>query len=323
MMDLTEISALVNPELEAMNQVIDQCLETEVTLIPTLTKHILNSGGKRIRPLLVLLSAKALGYTGLHHINLAASLELIHTATLLHDDVVDTSGLRRGKQTANIVWGNASSILVGDFLYSRAFQLIVNLNHPEILQVLADATNVIAQGEILQLLSCRNADTDEAQCLKIIRAKTGTLFSIATQQMAMLADCDHQQINALADYGMNLGIAFQLIDDALDYCADTQSIGKNFGDDLSEGKPTLPLVYALNRADNQQKKIIRTAIEQANQQNLASILETISTTQAIDYTYQLAHQHKERAIAQLEMVPDSIYRLALNELANFTLERRH
>ncbi len=323
MVDLTPITALVQDDLVRMQQLLDQCLHSEITLIPKLSKHLVDSGGKRLRPLLVLLSAYALNYTGQAHIPLAASLELIHSATLLHDDVVDASGLRRGKKTANTVWGNAASILVGDFLYSRAFQLIVNLEYPCILQSLAEATNIIAEGEILQLLSCRDPDTNEQQCLRVIRAKTGTLFSIATQNMAMLAQRSAIEIQAMADYGMNLGIAFQLVDDAFDYCASEENIGKNCGDDLMEGKPTFPLIYALKHAGPKGKQQIRHAIKQASCESLTDILATIEATGAIAYTYQLAKSHLDQAFMCLCTIPESPYRDALAHLLEFVVQRTY
>lgn len=281
-MDLAPIIALVKNELNQVDALIDSCLCSEIPLIPELAKHLIDSGGKRLRPLIALLSAKNFGYIGEGHIQLAASLELIHTATLLHDDVIDGSELRRGKKTANSLWGNSASILVGDFLYSRAFQLISKINDSRVLTSLADATNTLSQAEILQLLSCYNANVDEEYCLKIIQGKTGVLFSIAAEQPAILTKRPQAEISAMANYGAHLGIAFQLIDDALDYSGICSQLGKNLGDDLAEGKPTLPLMYALKQANSEQAQLIREAITQGNQQHLTAILAILHSTSAID-----------------------------------------
>lgn len=322
-MDLAPITVLVKNDLDQVDALIDQCLYSEIPLIPELAKHLIESGGKRLRPLIALLSAKAINYTGKGHVQLAASLELIHTATLLHDDVIDGSELRRGKKTANSLWGNPASVLVGDFLYSRAFQLISQIQNSRVLISLADATNTLSQAEILQLLSCHNIEVDEEYCLKIIEGKTGTLFSIAAEQPAALAGRPETEISALAKYGLHLGIAFQLIDDTLDYSGTSLELGKSLGDDLAEGKPTLPLIYALQHANAEQAQLIRTALAQYNQTHLTAIVDILQTTQAIVYTQQLAQHHIQQALMHLEVIPDSDYRQALAQLAIFACERSH
>jgi octaprenyl-diphosphate synthase len=322
-MDLAAITTLVKNDLDRVDTLIDQCLYSEIPLIPELAKHLIESGGKRLRPLIVLLSAKTIRYTGDGHLKLAASLELIHTATLLHDDVIDESELRRGKKTAHSLWGNPASVLVGDFLYSRAFQLISQIQNSRVITSLADATNTLSQAEILQLLSCHNDKIDEEYCLKIIEGKTGTLFSIAAGQPAILAGCPETEISALAKYGLHLGIAFQLIDDALDYSGSSLEFGKSLGDDIAEGKPTLPLIYALQQASAEQAQLIRTALTQNSQKHLAAIVEIMQATQAIVYTQHLAQHHIQQSLVHLEVIPDSDYRQALAQLAKFASERTY
>lgn len=322
-MQLDAIRALVQTELDAINQLLSHCLQSPIALINQLTQHIIQSGGKRIRPLLVLLCARAFSYQGKTHVELAAIIELIHTATLLHDDVIDASNLRRGKQTANAIWGNTASVLVGDYLYSRAFQMMVNLRNLEIIELLAQATNTIVEGEVLQLTNCGDPETTESRYLEVIHFKTGTLFEVAAKLGAVLNQCSPHQITSMATYGLNLGIAFQLIDDALDYCGTPDEIGKNSGDDLAEGKPTLPLIHALCHGTTQQQQNIRQAIETRSNENIDSIIQTIESTQAIAYTYQLAKQYIVEAIKQLDHIPESPYREALFNLAKFAIERRH
>lgn len=321
-MDLTAIRTLVQNDLAAADHLIDECLHSEIALIPRLGHHLIHSGGKRLRPLLVLLSAHAFSYRGEKHIDLAAIIELIHTATLLHDDVVDTSELRRGQSTANAIWGNAASILVGDFLYSRAFQRMVAINNLEVMGVLANATNTIAEGEILQLLNCKNPHTTETEYMNVIRAKTGTLFATATQMGPVLCQNLTMQ-TAMMHYGMHLGTAFQLIDDALDYSSSSEALGKNCGDDLAEGKPTLPLLYVLQHGTTEEKQCVTQAIANASRDHLDLILKAIESTGAIAYTYQLANQHIKQAIRYLSDVPDSPYRQALSALAQFAVERSY
>lgn len=320
-MDLTAIRNLVQADLNQSDALISECLSSEISLIPKLSHHLIDSGGKRLRPLLVLLSAHAFSYQGEYHINLSAIIELIHTATLLHDDVVDHSELRRGQSTANAIWGNAASVLVGDYLYSRAFQMLVKINNSEVMKVLAGATNTIAEGEILQLINCKNIEITEAEYLNILRGKTGALFSTATQMGPLLCESSHSMIQAMGHYGMHLGVAFQLIDDALDYNTSSSLLGKNQGDDLAEGKPTLPLIYVLKHGNASQKKYVKSALQEANRGNLSAILDAIESTGAIAYTSELAKQHSHQAIKYLADVPDSQYRSALEALANFAVER--
>lgn len=322
-MDLAPITDLVKSDLNQVDVLIDRCLYSDIPLIAELAKHLINSGGKRLRPLIALLSAKAFGYEGEAHIQLAASLELIHTATLLHDDVIDGSELRRGKKTANNLWGNSASVLVGDFLYSRAFQLISQINNSRVLTSLADATNTLSQAEILQLLSCHNVDVDEEYCLKIIRGKTGVLFSIAAEQPAILTKRSEAEISGMAHYGTHLGIAFQLIDDALDYSGTSLELGKSLGDDLAEGKPTLPVIYALQHANAEQAALIKTALTQGSQKHLTSIIDIMQSTLAIDYTRNLAEQYIHQALVYLKIIPDSAYRRALAQLAKFASTRTY
>lgn len=322
-MDLSAIRALVEVDLAAADNLIDECLQSEIELIKLLGQHLIHSGGKRLRPIVVLLAARAFSYPGDKHIVLAAIIELIHTVTLLHDDVVDASELRRGRKTANAVWGNAASVLVGDFLYARTFQLMVGIGNLQIIKILADATNTISKGEILQLLNCKDPDTSEARYMEVIAAKTGALFATAAQMGPVLCQCSEQEITALFNYGMNLGIAFQLIDDALDYSAETETLGKNRGDDLAEGKPTLPLIYALQHGNAEQANIIRQAIQQASCADLAVILHAIESTGAITYTYQRASAHIDQAIQYLDAVPESPYRAALIALAKFAVARAY
>jgi octaprenyl-diphosphate synthase len=322
-MDLTPIQALVKADFDKVDSLIDQCLCSEIPLIPKLAKHLIHSGGKRLRPLIVLLSAAAFNYQGKAHLLLAATLELIHTATLLHDDVIDSSALRRGKKTANTLWGNSASILVGDLLYSRAFQLMVEVNNLRVLKSLADATNTLSQSEILQLVNCHNSDLGENQYLKIIEGKTGILFSIAAQQAAILSERSEAEIIAMSNYGLYLGIAFQLIDDTLDYTGSTMRIGKTQGDDLAEGKITLPLIHALQHADRKQANLIRAAISQGERKNLNAIIDIIKSTHSIDYIYQRAEEYVEKARANLQIIPDSICRQALATLAEFAIVRHH
>ncbi len=306
--------------MDAVNETIHQRLRSNVTLINQLGHYIINSGGKRLRPLLVLLSARALGYQGRAHIQLATIIEFIHTATLLHDDVVDASELRRGNETANSIWGNEASVLVGDFLYSRAFELMVELGNPEIMAVMAHATNTIAEGEVLQLLNCHDADTSEESYIEVIQFKTAKLFEAAGKLAALISpEPGHQ--DALARYGMHLGTAFQLIDDVLDYSASSEQIGKNIGDDLAEGKPTLPLIHAMRVGTSAESAIIRQAIETGGLDNIDAVLKTIESTDALAYTAGSAKGEAQKAREALRDLPDSPYREALSSLAEFAVTR--
>jgi octaprenyl-diphosphate synthase len=322
-MPLDSIRSLVLADLEATDTFIFTELQSSIDLINQLIHYILNCGGKRIRPLLVLLGARAFNHTAQQHITLAAAIELIHTATLLHDDVVDNSVLRRGHETAHMIWGNEASVLIGDFLYSRAFQLIVKLQNLPIMDIFASATNIIAEGEVLQLVNCRNPDTSEAAYFEVIQRKTAKLFEVACQLGATLSNSSSQEARAMQHYGMNLGIAYQLIDDALDYNASAEQTGKNIGNDLAEGKTTLPLIHALKRGTPAEVALIREAIQTGSSNHLNSILAIIESTSAIEYTANAAKKHAKEASIALTHIPDSPYRHALNELTEFVVERNH
>ncbi len=323
MIQLDSIRNLVNDDLKAVNALIVDNLASPITLIQQLGQHIILSGGKRLRPLLALLSAKCFNYQGSGHIRLAAIIEFIHTATLLHDDVVDESNMRRGQETANAIWGNQASVLVGDFLFSRAFQMMVDLDSLKVMGILADASNTIAAGEVLQLMNCHEPETTETRYMEVIQAKTAKLFSAATQLGAHIAGQPETIEMAMAEYGRCLGNAFQLVDDALDYSGNVEEMGKNIGDDLAEGKPTLPLIYALQQANPTQRQLLTQAIREGSLNSLSEILEAIASTKAIEYTYAAARREALTAIEALHCVPDSPYRDALIELANFTIDRNY
>ncbi len=322
-MSFEPIKQLLAADMAIVDQVIRTRLHSEVALVSQVGEYIVNSGGKRLRPALVVLSAKALGYAGKHHHDLAAVVEFIHTATLLHDDVVDESDLRRGRATASALFGNAASVLVGDFLYSRAFQMMVQVNDMRIMQTLADATNTIAEGEVLQLLSCHDANVDAASYLRVIHCKTAKLFEAAMRLGAILARVDNAREQAVAEYGMHLGTAFQLVDDVLDYSGDEQATGKNLGDDLAEGKPTLPLIYAMQHGNASQAALVRTAIEQGDLGRFAEVLEVIKQTGALEYTRQQAQQESDAACAALAVLPESEYKQSLLQLAHFAATRQY
>lgn len=321
-----EIRALVEIDLASLDQLIVEQLRVDVPLIQHLATHIIESGGKRLRPLLVILVARALGYSASQHCCLAAIIEFVHTATLLHDDVVDGSDLRRGRKTANHIWGNEASVLVGDFLYSRSFQMMVMLQDLRIMSILANATNIIAKGEVLQLLSCRNWEMAEADYMRIISNKTATLFSAAAETAAIIAGATSEQQQALADYGLYLGIAFQLLDDILDYQATSEQWGKKQGHDLAEGKLTLPLIYALKHGSATEQALFKDAITAAGDidpENFARIRQTIESTGGIAYTYDRAAAHTERALAALSVLPASSYHDALCALARLAVQRTY
>ncbi len=323
-MSIDYIKRLIGPDMEAMDEVIRIKLHSEVVLVRQVGEYIINSGGKRLRPTLVVLSAGALGYEGKYHHSLAAIIEFIHTATLLHDDVVDESELRRNKATANALFGNAASVLVGDFLYSRSFQMMVEVNNMKIMEVLADATNTIAEGEVLQLLNCRNPDVNEENYLRVIRYKTAKLFEAATRLGAIISNASPDIEASMAAYGMHLGTAFQLTDDMLDYSGNYQDIGKNLGDDLSEGKPTLPLIYAMKIGSKEQNRIISEAIKNGgNDGMLESVLEVIHETDSLDYTRKKAEAESCMAVEKLSMIPNSDYKDCLLKLATFAVERNY
>ena len=322
-MDLKAIRGLIQADLNAVDDLIGGRLDSNILLIDQLSQHIIQGGGKRVRPMLVLLSAKALGYEEKHHIALAAIVEFIHTATLLHDDVVDDSQMRRGNETANAIWGNEASVLVGDYLFSRSFQLMTEINSLKVMKILADASNTIAKGEVLQLVNCHDPETTEERYLEVIEAKTAKLFSAATQLGAVITEQPDDIEQALTDYGLHLGIAFQLIDDALDYEGSAEELGKNVGDDLAEGKPTLPLIHALKHANEEQQDLIQHTILHGSLENLKEIQEAIAATGALEYTYQRAREEAELAIEKLQQVPDNEYKQALINLADFVIKRHY
>ena len=304
-----------------VDQVIRARLHSEVALVRQVSEYIIHSGGKRLRPALVVLAAKAMGHAGVQHHELAAVVEFIHTATLLHDDVVDASSLRRGRDTANALFGNSASVLVGDFLYSRAFQMMVSLHNLRIMEVLSDATNVIAEGEVLQLMNCNDPDIDEAAYLRVIRYKTAKLFEAAGRLGAIVQNAPREQEDALGDYGMHLGTAFQIIDDVLDYSGTSDVIGKNVGDDLAEGKPTLPLLFAMKHGSPEQAEVIRDAIKQGDASRFDEILSIVRSTGALDHARQQAEMETRLASGALSKIPDSQYKTALLELSAFAVSR--
>jgi octaprenyl-diphosphate synthase len=317
------IISTIAADMEAVNDVIRQRLHSEVALVNQIAEYIISAGGKRIRPVLVLLVANAYSYKGAAHHELAAVVEFIHTATLLHDDVVDESSLRRGRATANALFGNAASVLVGDFLYSRAFQMMVSLNNMRIMSILSDATNVIAEGEVLQLLNMHDPDVTQDSYLQVIRSKTAKLFEAAAELGALVAGANDEQIAAAGEYGRSLGTAFQLIDDVLDYAGDASEIGKNVGDDLREGKPTMPLIYLMEHGTEEQRQLVRSCIETGDEQHFDAILSAITSSGALDYTRREAQKAAQRAIAAIAAMPDSRYKDSLLQLARFAVDRNH
>ncbi|MCB1881506.1 MAG: polyprenyl synthetase family protein, partial [Gammaproteobacteria bacterium] len=294
-MDIAAIHALIEGDMKLVDALILRRLQSDVVLINQVGHYIVNSGGKRLRPMIVLLAARALGYQGRDHIDIAAIIEFIHTATLLHDDVVDGSDKRRNRDTANSVWGNATSVLVGDFLYSRAFEMMVDVNMMRVMEILSHATNRIAEGEVLQLLNCNDADIDEQKYFEVILRKTATLFEAGAQLGAVLCGAGAEQEKALAAYGRHLGIAFQIIDDALDYSSSDKEIGKNIGDDLAEGKPTLPVLRAMQVGTVVQQQALRDAIERGGRDRIDVVMNAIESTDAIEYTSRLAKEEAEKA----------------------------
>ena len=317
-----DISALAHGEMQAVDRLISTSLKSDVALVSQVSEYIIRSGGKRLRPLIVLLAARALGYDGDQHIRAAAIIEFIHTATLLHDDVVDSSSRRRGQDSANAVFGNQASVLVGDFLYSRAFQMMVDIDSMRVMQILADATNTIAAGEVMQLMSVHDPDTTEENYRQVIYRKTARLFEAGAQIAAVLTGRDAAVEAAMIRYGRNLGTAFQLVDDALDFDASAEELGKNLGDDLAEGKATLPLIYAMAKGSDKQRNVIRNAILEGGLKHLAEIQQVIEATGALDYTEMKARQAADMAIQDLDAIQDSEYKQSLIEIAGFAVHRR-
>lgn len=320
-MDISKIRELVDHDMQAVNQLILNRLESDVVLINQIGHYIINSGGKRLRPMLVLLAARALGYQGDKHIDLAAIIEFIHTATLLHDDVVDESDMRRSNETANAVWGNAASVLVGDFLYSRSFEMMVDVNLMPVMEILSHATNRIAEGEVLQLLNCHDPDVTEDSYREVILRKTAVLFEAGTRLGAIISESDKTIEKAMADFGLHLGIAFQMIDDALDYGSSDIDIGKNIGDDLAEGKPTMPLIRAMQQCSGDDKNLLRSVIEKGGTDQTEQVLKIIQSTDAIKYTFKQAELEADKAIESLHSIPDSPQKQALIALANYAVKR--
>lgn len=317
------IAQSIAADMEAVNAVIRQRLHSEVSLVNQIAEYIISAGGKRIRPVLVLLLANAYGYRGSAHHELAAVVEFIHTATLLHDDVVDESSMRRGRQTANALFGNAASVLVGDFLYSRSFQMMVGLDDMRVMRILSDATNVIAEGEVLQLLNMHDPDVTHESYLKVIRSKTAKLFEAAAELGALVGGAGDAQIAAAGEYGRSLGTAFQLIDDVLDYAGDAAEIGKNLGDDLREGKPTLPLIWLMENGTPEQRQLVRSCIEHGDEEQFEAVLAAVTSSGALDYTRRQAEQAARRAAEAIASLPESVYKASLQQLCSFAVDRNH
>jgi octaprenyl-diphosphate synthase len=319
--NIDKLRSVIDADMRAVDEVIRKKLYSEVTLISKISDYIIHSGGKRLRPALVLLSAGAFGYKGSAHHELAALVEFIHTATLLHDDVVDESKMRRGKQTANALFGNAASVLVGDFLYSRAFQMMVSVGSMRVMEILSEATNVIAEGEVLQLMNVHDASIDEENYLRVVRYKTAKLFEAATRLGAIISNSSKIDEDAMASYGIHLGTAFQLIDDVLDYSGDQDQMGKNIGDDLAEGKPTLPLIYAMRMGSKKHADVVRHAIEQGGLEDLDAVIEAVKATGALDYARGQAQYEANVASAAIAHLPHSIYKDCLLQLSKFAVTR--
>lgn len=321
-MDFNAIQRLTANDMAKVNETIQNQLNSDVALINQLGLYIVSGGGKRLRPLLAVLSAKALGYQGEHHTTAAAFIEFIHTATLLHDDVVDESDMRRGKATANAAFGNAASVLVGDFIYTRSFQMMTKLGSLKILELMSDAVNIIAEGEVQQLIKCNDPSVTEDDYMQVIYSKTARLFEAATQIGAILCDAPEEVETALKNYGKYLGTAFQLIDDVMDYTSDGEEMGKNVGDDLAEGKPTLPLLYAMQNSSGAKAELIKEAIEKANgMDHLEQILSIMEETGSLQYTQDKAIQEADKAIAELKVLPEGEYKEALVTLAHLAVNR--
>ena len=321
MQNFSEVHALMKSDLVMMDEILVNRLDSNVDLISQMSQYIINSGGKRIRPLLLLLCARATNYKGDYHHSMAVVIELIHTATLLHDDVVDSSSIRRGHETANELWGNAPSVLVGDFLYSRAFEIMVEPNSMEIMKILSKATNQISEGEVLQLLSIKNANVSQTEYFEVIERKTACLFKAACQIAGILAESNKNVINGLGSFGMHLGNAFQIIDDTLDYESNSSVIGKEVGDDLSEGKVTLPMIYALENTKGSEKATLSNAITNADSSNIDNIINILLSVNAFEYSRKVAKNESTKALKFLEVIPNSEYRSALQLLCELSLDR--
>lgn len=316
-----QLNPIVEPQFDAVTDYILKNLGSNVPLVERIAHHIVESGGKRLRPLLVLLAANACGYQGDKHVPLAAVIEFIHTATLLHDDVVDHSELRRGKSTANANWGNAPSVLVGDFLYSRAFQIMVEIGSMDVMKVISHATTIIAEGEVMQLLNQRNPDLGEEAYLQVVLGKTAMLFEAATEVGAILAQASDSDREAMRLYGRHLGIAFQIVDDLLDYLSDAETLGKNVGDDLAEGKTTMPLIHSMRVGTDADKELIRHAIRQGGLEDLSPIIETVQRNGSVDYTREQALEQIAKAKQAIAEIADTSFKTTLNQIADLAIER--
>lgn len=321
-MNYKDIQNLIQNDIVKADEALVKYLNSDIALINQMSDYIINAGGKRLRPLLLLLCARATNYQGEYHYLMAAVIELIHTATLLHDDIVDESDMRRGKNTANEVWGNAASILVGDFLYSRAFEMMLKPKSMRLITILSKATNEIAQGEVLQLLNCQNANLTEAEYYQVIKRKTATLFQAATQIGGILSVVNKPQENALRNYGLHLGNAFQIIDDMLDYQSDTTIIGKKVGDDCSEGKATLPIIYALKNTLGADKQLLKNVINNADNSKIQQVIEILQSVNAFDYAREQAQKSTDLAKQSLDVIQDSEYKDALIALCDLSLQRK-
>lgn len=330
-MQIEAIYKSVEDEFEAVNRLITTQLSSDVPLVEKIAQYIVESGGKRMRPLLVLLSTRALAENNEHQdieslsnsdfCKLATIIEFLHTATLLHDDVVDTSNMRRGRSTANAKWGNAPSVLVGDFLYSRAFQMMVEIGSIPVMNILSDATNIIAEGEVFQLMNCKNPDVSEEAYFEVIKNKTAMLFQAASHSAAILSNANPETCDALKNFGLELGLAFQLVDDMLDYVGDAETMGKNIGDDLAEGKPTLPLIYAMQNGTEDERQLIRKSIRQGDASKIEAICAAVIRSGALNYTEEAAKDCYRKACKNLDILPDSIYKDALFGLAKLAINR--
>ena len=320
-MQVKDIYAIIEQDFSDVDTLIREQLSSRVPLVEKIAEYIVSSGGKRLRPLLVIMTAKALNASSSDSTKLATVIEFLHTATLLHDDVVDTSDMRRGKPTANEKWGNAPSVLVGDFLYSRSFQMMVELQNLKVMDILSNSTCVIAEGEVLQLVNCKNPDTTEEQYMDVIKGKTAMLFEASTHSAAVLCNATPEQEEALKNYGHHLGMAFQLVDDVLDYEGDAETMGKNVGDDLAEGKPTLPLIHAMRVGTEEQAKLIRQVIRKGGLDNIDTIMNIVKSCGSLEYTKQIAREHVKIAQDCLNLLSDSDAKQALHSLANLAIER--